>query len=40
LNALLTLEHRRQQAVRANREDFLALLDGSPDAPPMPGDEL
>jgi hypothetical protein len=40
LSALLTVEHLRQRAQGANREDFLAFLDGSPDVPPMPGDEL
>ena len=40
LSALLTEEHLRQRALRAKREDFLAFLDGSPDVPPMPDDEL
>ena len=40
LSALLTVEHLRQRAQRAKREDFLAFLDGSPDVPPVPGDEL
>jgi hypothetical protein len=40
LSALMTLEHLRQRALRAKREDFAAFLDGSPDAPPLPGDEL
>jgi hypothetical protein len=40
LGALLTLEHLRQRAIRAKREDFLAFLDASPDVPPLPGDEL
>ena len=40
LSALLTVEHLRQRALRANREDFLAFLDGSPDVPPLPGDGL
>ncbi len=40
LSALMTLEHLRQRALRAKREDFVAFLDGSPDVPPLPGDEL
>jgi len=40
LSALMTVEHLRQRAVRANRDDFVAFLDASPDAPPMEGDEL
>jgi hypothetical protein len=40
LSALMTLEHLRQCALRAKREDFAAFLDGSPDVPPLPGDEL
>jgi len=40
LSVLLTVEHLRQRALRAKREDFIAFLDGSPDVPPMPGDEL
>ena len=40
LSALMTLEHLRQRALRAKREDFAAFLDGSPDVPPLPGDEL
>lgn len=40
LSALMTVEHLRQRALRAKREDFLAFLNGSPDVPPMPGDEL
>jgi hypothetical protein len=40
LSALMTLDHLRQRAVRAKREDFAAFLDGSPDIPPMAGDEL
>jgi hypothetical protein len=40
LSALLTLDHLRQRAIRAKREDFLAFLDASPDVPPLPGDEL
>lgn len=40
LSALLTLDHLRQRARRANRADFLAFLDASPDVPPVEGDEL
>jgi uncharacterized protein (DUF1778 family) len=40
LSALLTVDHLRQRALRAKREDFVAFLDASPDVPPMPGDEL
>jgi len=39
LSALMTLEHLRQRAPHAKREDFLAFLAASPDVPPMPGDE-
>ena len=40
LSALMTVEHLRQRAIRANRDDFVAFLDASPDVPPIPGDEL
>jgi len=40
LSALITVEHLRQRALRSKREDFAAFLDGSPDVPPLPGDEL
>ena len=40
LSALLTVDHLRDRARHAKREDFLAFLDGSPNVPPMPGDEL
>jgi hypothetical protein len=40
LSALLTVEHLRARARRANRADFIAFLDGSPSVPPLPGDEL
>jgi len=36
----MTVEHLRQRAVLAKREDFAAFLAASPDAPPMPGDEI
>jgi hypothetical protein len=39
LSALLTLDHLRERALRARREDFAAFLDASPDVPPLPGDE-
>ena len=40
LSALMTLDHLRERALRAKREDFIAFLDASPDVPPLPGDEL
>jgi len=40
LSALLTVDHLRDRARQAKREDFLAFLNGSPDVPPMPDDEL
>ncbi|SPE60325.1 conserved hypothetical protein [Verrucomicrobia bacterium] len=40
LSALMTVEHLRQRALRAKREDFLAFLNASPDVPPLPGDEM
>ena len=40
LSALMTVEHLRERARRARREDFVAFLNGSPDVPPIPGDEL
>ncbi len=40
LSALLTVEHLRARARQAKREDFVAFLYGSPEIPPLPGDEL
>ena len=40
LSAMLTVQHLRDRAHNAKREDFIAFLDGSPDVPPLPGDEL
>ena len=40
LSALMTLDHLRERAARANRQDFIDFLQGSPDARPMTGDEL
>ena len=40
LSAMLTVEHLRERARNAKREDFIAFLNGSPDVPPMSGDEL
>ena len=40
LSALMTVEHLRQRALSAKREDFAAFLAASPDVPPGPGDEL
>ena len=39
LSALMTVEHLRQRARRAQREDFVTFLDASPDVPPQAGDE-
>jgi hypothetical protein len=39
VSALMTVEHLRQRARNARREDFIKFLDASPDVPPMPGDE-
>lgn len=39
LSAWQTLAHLRERAARARREDFIAFLDESPAAPPIPGDE-
>lgn len=40
LSAMLTVEHLRERARHAKREDLIAFLNGSPDVPPLPGDEL
>lgn len=40
LSALMTVDHLRERAREAKREDFVAFLNGSPDVPPVPGDEL
>ena len=40
LSALLTVDHLRERALRAKREDFAAFLNASPDVPPLPDDEL
>lgn len=40
LSALMTLDHLRERAARANRQDFIDFLEGSPDVAPIPGDEL
>ena len=40
LSAMLTVEHLRERARHAKREDFIAFLNASPDVPPLPGDEL
>ncbi|MBM4075063.1 MAG: toxin-antitoxin system HicB family antitoxin [Planctomycetes bacterium] len=39
LSAWQTLDHLRQRAAKANREDFIKFLDQSPDRTPLPGDE-
>jgi hypothetical protein len=36
----MTVEHLRERARRARREDFVRFLDSSPDVPPMADDEL
>jgi hypothetical protein len=40
LSAMLTVQHLRERACNAKREDFIAFLDGSPDVPALPDDEL
>ena len=40
LSAMLTVEHLRERARHAKREDLIAFLNGSPDVPPLPGNEL
>jgi hypothetical protein len=40
MSAMLTVEHLRNRARRANREDFITFLNGSPGGPPLPGDEF
>jgi len=40
LSAMLTVEHLRERAKNAKREDFVAFLNDSPEVPPIPGDEL
>ena len=40
VSALMTIDHLRERARNAKREDFIAFLDGSPDVPPLPGDGL
>ena len=40
LSALLTVDHLRNRARLAKREDFVAFLNGSPKVSPVPGDEL
>ncbi len=39
-SAFMTLDHLRERAARANRQDFIDFLAGSPNVPPVPGDEL
>jgi hypothetical protein len=36
----MTLDHLRERAARANRQDFIDFLEGSPDVAPIPGDEI
>ena len=40
LSALIKVEHLRERARRAKRDDFIAFLDAAPDVPPLPGDEV
>ena len=40
LSAMMTVEHLRERARHARREDFVAFLDGSPEVAPPPGDAL
>jgi hypothetical protein len=40
LSALLTIEHLRQRAAQANRENFLRFLGASPGEAPVPGADL
>lgn len=40
LSALLSVDHLRQRAAEAKRESYAAFLAGSPDVPPVSGDEL
>jgi uncharacterized protein (DUF1778 family) len=37
--SVLTLDYLRTEAALGRREDFLAVLDSVPDAPPLAGDE-
>ena len=39
ISAMLTVEHLRQRARRANRADFIAFLDAAPDVEPRSGDQ-
>jgi uncharacterized protein (DUF1778 family) len=40
LAVVLTMDYLRREAAAGRREDFEKYLAASPDAPPMPGDEL
>lgn len=37
--SVMTLDYLRTEVAQGRREDFLAVLDRAPDAPPQPGDE-
>lgn len=39
LSAWQSVDHLRERATRARREDFLRFLDQTPDGPPLAGDE-
>ena len=38
--SVMTLDYLRTEAAQGRREDFLAVLDCAPDAPPLPGDDF
>ncbi len=38
--SVMTLDYLRTEAAQGRREDFLAVLDRAPDAPPLPGDDF
>src|SRR5689334_6617263 len=40
LSAPMTVEHLRERAQRANREDCIRFLDSSPDVLPIAGNEM
>lgn len=37
--SVITLDYLRTEAAQGRREDFLAVLNRAPEAPPLPGDE-
>ena len=40
LAVVMTMDYLRREAAAGRREDFEKYLAASPDAPPLPGDEL